>query len=66
MSYSTAMTSKQLQTLLDKVGLSQRAAAKALGINDRSMRRYCAGDAPIPKAIEIAITCLCSHQDKEI
>lgn len=37
-----------LRALLDCAGLSQRAAARQLGINDRTMRRYCSGDRPLP------------------
>ena len=56
------MTGNQLQRLLDRAGLSQRGAAKALGINERTMRKYVAGDQVIPKAIEIAVRCLAEHQ----
>lgn len=56
------MTGGQLQKLLDRAGLSQRGAAKALGINERTMRKYVAGDAEIPKVVELAIRCLCEHK----
>lgn len=49
------MTWKQLQGLLDDAGLSQRGAAKAIGISERQMRRYVAGDAKLPKFIEYAL-----------
>jgi plasmid maintenance system antidote protein VapI len=49
------MTGGQLQKLLDRAGLSQRGAAKALGINERTMRKYVAGDAEIPRTVEYAI-----------
>jgi transcriptional regulator with XRE-family HTH domain len=49
------MTGKQLQRLLDDAGLSQRGAAKAIGISERQMRRYIAGDAAVPKFIEYAL-----------
>lgn len=49
------MTGKQLQRLLDAAGLSQRGAAKAIGISERQMRRYVAGDAAVPKFIEFAL-----------
>ncbi len=54
------MTGKQLQRLLDAAGLSQRGAAKAIGISERQMRRYIAGDATVPKFIEYALRWL-SH-----
>jgi len=49
------MTAKQLQKLLDSCGFSQRGAAKSMGISERQMRRYCAGDAEIPKVVELAL-----------
>jgi plasmid maintenance system antidote protein VapI len=49
------MTAKQLQRLLDGMKISQRGAAKAIGISERQMRRYCAGDAKIPVTVECAL-----------
>jgi plasmid maintenance system antidote protein VapI len=48
------MTALQLQRLLDRAGISQRGAAKALEINERTMRKYVAGDAVIPRTVELA------------
>jgi plasmid maintenance system antidote protein VapI len=48
------MTAGQLQKLLDRAGISQRGAAKALDINERTMRKYVAGDAAIPRTVELA------------
>jgi transcriptional regulator with XRE-family HTH domain len=45
----------RLQKLLDGAGLSQRGAAKALGINERTMRKYVAGESTVPPAIEYAL-----------
>lgn len=55
------MTALQLQKLLDRSGMSQRGAAKALEINERSMRRYCSGEQPIPKTVELALLYLASR-----
>ena len=52
------MTGIQLQKLLDRAGVSQRSAAKALDINERTMRRYVAGE-PIPRVVELAAKYLC-------
>jgi predicted DNA-binding protein (UPF0251 family) len=38
------MTANQLRKLLDSNGLSQRGAARKLEIDERTMRRYVAGD----------------------
>lgn len=39
-------TAAEVKTLLEELGMSQIAAAAALGVGDRSMRRYCAGECP--------------------
>lgn len=49
------MTATQLREVLARAGLSQRGAAKALGIHERSMRRYCASAGEIPPVIEYAL-----------
>ena len=36
----------RLRELLDEAGLSQRAAARELEIDDRTMRYWCASEAP--------------------
>jgi hypothetical protein len=59
------MTALQLQRLLDRAGLSQRGAAKALEINERTMRKYCAGDSAIPKTVELALLYLASQSAKD-
>ena len=49
------MTASQLQKLIDKAGLSQRGAAKAIGVNERHMRRLIAGEVAISLTIELAL-----------
>lgn len=49
------MTAIQLRRLLDRAGLSQRGAARKLEIDERTMRRYVAGDQPVPKVVEFAV-----------
>jgi hypothetical protein len=48
------VTANQLQKLLDRAGISQRGAARELDINERTMRLYIAGDAVIPRTVELA------------
>lgn len=50
------MTAGQLQKALDRAGMSQRGAAKEMGISERQMRRYCSGEAKVPRLIELAMT----------
>ena len=42
-----AMTPKQLRTTIKRLGLTQVAAARALGVAPRTMRQWIAGDARI-------------------
>lgn len=49
------MTPDQLRTTLDRLGLTQVGAARLLGIDPRTMRRYCAGDLDIPKWLPLAL-----------
>lgn len=49
------MTAGQLQKLLDSAGLSQRGAAKAIEINERTMRKYVAGESAVPRTVEYAL-----------
>ena len=59
------MTALQLQRLLDRTGLSQRGAAKALEINERTMRKYVSGDSKIPKTVELALRYLESQSQSK-
>lgn len=49
------MTASQMQKAIDRAGLSQRGTAKELGISERQMRRYCSGEAKIPKLVDVAM-----------
>jgi plasmid maintenance system antidote protein VapI len=56
------MTPKQLQRFLGDAGLTQSGAARLIGITPRHMRRFIAGDAPVPLAIEYALRWVVSQQ----
>lgn len=47
-----------VRELLTKAGISQREAARRLGVTDRTMRHWCAGTAPIPYTAQYALECL--------
>ena len=49
------MTSRQLATTLKRLGLAQTEAARRLGVNDRTMRRWIAGDLPVPRMVELVV-----------
>ena len=58
------MTGRQLKKALQNAGLSQRRAAKALEINERTMRRYISGEQPVPRVVEYALNWLIQEQGK--
>jgi transcriptional regulator with XRE-family HTH domain len=45
------MTANQFKQALDRLGLSQVRAAKAIGISFRSVNRYATGKQPIPAIV---------------
>lgn len=45
----------KIRTFLSEAGLSQRAAARLLGVDERTMRRYCAGHTPVPRVVWLAL-----------
>lgn len=47
--------SDRIRKLLAQGGLSQRGAARQLGIDERTMRRYCAGELPVPQLVWLAL-----------
>jgi DNA transposition AAA+ family ATPase len=59
------MTPRQLQRFLDNAGLSQRGAAREIGIHERTMRAYIAGDLPVPRTVEFALRWVASQQGSE-
>jgi DNA transposition AAA+ family ATPase len=51
----------KLRKLLDDAGLSQRGAARELGIDERTMRRYCAGELPVPRVVWLALEAISTN-----
>ena len=52
------MEPKQLRAVLAAAGLSQRGAARMLDIDERTMRRYAAGEWPIPRTVQFSVNYL--------
>ena len=50
-----------LRSLLERAGLSQRAAAKLLGIPNRTFRAYMMAEAECPYAVQYALEVLAEH-----
>jgi DNA-binding transcriptional regulator YiaG len=46
-----SMTPKQYIEAIDRLGLSQRAAGRFLGVDERQSRRWAAGDSAIPESV---------------
>ena len=44
----------KIRALLERGGLSQRGAARELGVDERTMRRYCGGET-VPRVVLLAL-----------
>ena len=49
------MTPDQLRAAIETLGTNQAALARAVGVNPRTMRRWIAGDSPIPRTAAILV-----------
>lgn len=58
------MTARQFREALDRLGLTQVAAAEFLGIAERSVRRWAAGDGKVPKAVAKLLRLMLEHDLK--
>lgn len=68
MAYYPRMTyeSDLIRAQIQEAGLSQRGAARVLEIDERTMRRYCAGESPVPTSVTIALRLLVLlHKNKQ-
>lgn len=54
-----------LRGLLADAGLSQRAAARILGIPNRTFRAYTMGETPCPYAVQYALEVLSNFPQKD-
>jgi len=52
------MNKQDLIAAIAALGTTQTGIAKMLELGDRTVRRYVAGDAPIPRVVELAVTYL--------
>lgn len=55
------MTGRQLGQALKRLELAQAAAARQLGVNDRTLRRWIAGDLPVPRGVDLVVLCWREH-----
>ena len=59
-----AMTATELRQLLAQMGVNQCEAARLIGIDPRTIRRYVAG-ATIPTTIEYSLRYLCEQSGQK-
>ena len=64
-SYTQLMTPKQLRKMLEDAALTQKRAARLIGLTDRSMRRYTGGEVSIPRSVEYALRYVIEHGIEE-
>ena len=57
MTVPNRVSREMFRSALARAGLTQRGAARALGINERTVRRYAAGE-PVPTVVWIALRAL--------
>lgn len=46
---------ERLRAQLARCGLSQRGAARELGVSERAMRYWCAGEQAVPQVVWLAL-----------
>jgi hypothetical protein len=59
------MTKDDYRAILEALRLSQVAAAKVLGIADRTSRAYALGERPVPEPVALALRLLMEKQRKK-
>lgn len=59
------MTATQLSKALERSGRTVRGAAKEMQIHERTLHRYLAGEAKIPKLVELVVRCWVEHADNQ-
>lgn len=62
------MTPDTLRRIVEHVGICQRHFAQALGVSDRTLRRWLSGAQPIPEGAaadirQVALPFVCRHAD---
>lgn len=49
------MTPDEFRTALERLGLTQIGAARFLGLDERTLRRYATGEKPVPRTVEMIL-----------
>lgn len=61
----TAEKARQLREYLEQANLTQTEAARQLGLTDRMVRYYCAGDVRIPQVVWLALKTITGRKQPE-
>jgi DNA-binding transcriptional regulator YiaG len=56
------MPPTELDTILSRLGLSQLGAARLLDIDGRTVRRWIAGEVPIPQSITLLFKAMAKYR----
>ena len=59
------MTPLAFRQTLARLRISQQEAARRLGLNDRTVRRYASGDSLIPQPIVLALRALAQQEQSQ-
>jgi DNA-binding transcriptional regulator YiaG len=58
------MTPTQYATAIKALGLSQRGAAKVFGVDERTSRKWIAGDSRVPEPVAKLLRVMIKHKIK--
>ena len=61
----SSMHPRKFRQLLETASLTQTEAARLIGMTDRQMRRYVAGDAPVPRVVIYALRYVIAQRKAE-
>jgi hypothetical protein len=56
------MTANQLRKALERSGRTVRGASQEMQIHERTLHRYLAGEAEIPRLVELVAKCWLEHE----
>lgn len=56
------MTPAELRNAIDRLGLSQVGLGRFLGVDPRTVRRWAAGDLPVPRAVDMLLRLMIAYR----
>jgi len=60
--YTRGFSPPQMAVAIADLGMKPAAAARFLGVSDRTMRRYLRGQRDIPEATVLLLGCMIAHR----